>query len=174
MIWQLFQNGKILVNCPLDGSPGKVLMLEGLWHEKNPKHVLTKTPSYLTWAVQVYLWFLSNWEFAEMSNSAWTTACCCQLLVSKCDAICVQSYPDVCRSLISWGCLWKRFKRSSALYPSDMINPFRMLHSTGAAKLYYICFKCVPFQFVEKPSSPMNKIVKPTENAFCHVWLNPF
>ena len=98
----------------------------------------------------------------------------CQLLISQCDAVCVQSYPDVCHSLISWGCLWKRFKRSSALYPSDMINPFRMLYGTGAAKPCYICLKCVPFQFVEKPSSLMNMFMKPTENAFCHVWLNLF
>lgn len=145
-----------------------------VWKKTKTRTLAAKTPSCLTLAVQSTrgsCWTENLQKWVTMHGLLLFS---CQHLIFKCNAICVQSYPDVCHSLISWGCLWKCFKRSSALYPSDTINPFRMLYSTGAAKLYYICLKCVPFQFVEKPLSLMKMFMEPRENAFCHVWLNIF
>lgn len=145
-----------------------------MFHGTKKKELAAKNLSYLISAFQ------SICDFCQTPNlQKWVIVhglllFSCQDLIIKCDAICVQSYPDVCCSLISWGCLWKCFKRSSALYPNDMISPFKMLYSAGAAKLYYLYLKCVPFQFVEKPSSLINRFMKPIENGFCDVWLNLF
>lgn len=135
-------------HCPLDGSPGQVWCLDGLWHE-NP-HLLT--PSfYMTLAVPSTHGSCQTENLQRLVIEHGLLLFSCQLLISKCDAICVGSYPDVCHSLISWGCLWQRFKRSRALCPSAKREPFRMLTGAGAAKLYYICLGCVPFQPVEEP-----------------------
>lgn len=56
-----------------------------------------------------------------------------------------------------------------AVLSTPVTSPFKMLYSAGAAKLYYIFLKCVSFQLVEKPSSLINRFMKPIENGFCDV-----
>lgn len=78
-----------------------------------------KNPYYLISAVQSACGFCQTVNLQKRVIMHGLLLFSCQDLFFKCDAICVQSYPDVCCSLVSWGCLWKCSKRSSALYPSD-------------------------------------------------------